>query len=80
VTAVQHAAGLHEGTVQALARGEAGLPPARRLRAAESHPRTTRAAVSQVHPLVMAAAHRLVEGDSTYSRIRVVDPSTVLVR
>lgn len=79
MTAVQHSAALHEGTVQAVASGEVAPAPRRRQRAAESRPRTTTAMVRRLHPLVLATAQRVVE-TGTYSRIDYVDDTTALVR
>lgn len=78
MTAVQHAAGMHEGSVQAIARGDVAPAPPPRLRAVESRPRTSRVQVWQVHPRVVAAAHDVVER-GTYSRIRWVSTTEALV-
>lgn len=78
MAALQHTTGVHEGTVQRLARGEVGPAPRRRLRAVQSRPRNSRVQVQQVHPLVVAAAQQAVE-TGAYSRITWLDTSTALV-
>jgi hypothetical protein len=78
MTALQRTAGMHEGTVQAVAAGKAGPAPAPRLRAVESRPRTSRVQVQQVHPAVLAAAHEAVEQGS-YRRILLVSATEAWV-
>lgn len=63
---LQHAAALHEDTVQALARGEVDPVPPHRPRAAESRPRSSRVHVTQVHPLLLATVHHALEGSYTH--------------
>lgn len=70
---------MHERTVQRVARGEVAPAPRRHLRAVESRPRTSQVTIEQVDERIMAAAKQLVE-QGTYSRVEVVDATTVLVR
>lgn len=82
MTAVQHAATLDEPTVQRVARNELDELSARRGRAPETRPRTTRAVTRvNVNERVMQLAQLIVRSNvHGYRSIEIVDSSTVIVR
>ena len=75
---LQDAASLHEKAVQAVARGEVGPMPRRRRKAPEKAFQPIVHKNIKVHPLVWVQAQELLAG--SYTRIDIVDETTVVVR
>ena len=72
---IHEGVGVHEHTLQALARGEVKPPPRRRRK---GQTKATPVLVSRVHPLVMAEARAII-AHGTYTRLEILSSTTVRV-
>lgn len=76
MTNVREAASLSESTVQGVARGDVKRVSRQRRKAVR---RSQQLTARQVHPVAMMSA-RLILANGSYTRLELVDETTVIVR